>query len=64
MVAAPGAYLNKISLTQHRRHAACTLGRMARYGLVARARWGVCQINRYHLELMALRRVGRPDRGD
>jgi hypothetical protein len=64
LVAALSAYLNKIGLTQHHRYAACTLGRMAHYDLVARAKRGVYQINRYHPELMAIRRVGRPVRGD
>ena len=59
-VAALTAYLEKIGLTQHRRYAACTLGRMARYGLLARARRGLYRINRYHPELMAIRKVGRP----
>jgi len=58
-VSALTAYLKKIGLTQHRRYAACTLGRMARYGLVARARRGLYRINRYHPELMVIRRVGR-----
>jgi hypothetical protein len=52
-VAALSVFLNKIGLTQHRRYAACTLGRMAHYGLVARAKREVHQINRYHPELMA-----------
>jgi hypothetical protein len=32
---------------------------MARSGLVARARRGLYRINRYHPELMAIRKVGR-----
>ena len=54
-VAALTEYLQAIGLTQHRRYAACTLARMAHYGLVARARRGLYRINRYHPELMALR---------
>ena len=63
-VAALTAYLERVGLTQHRRYAACTLGRMAHYGLVARARRGLYRINRYHPELMAIRKVGRPDPPD
>ncbi len=63
-VAALTAYLKKIGLTQHRRYAACTLARMARCGLVARARRGLYRINRYHPELMAIRKVGRAGRPD
>ncbi len=48
-------------LAQHRRYAACTLARMTRSGLVARARRGLYRINRHHPELMAIRKVGRPD---
>ncbi len=64
VVAALTAYLQRIGLTQHRRYAACTLGRMARSGLVARARRGLYRVNRYHPELMAIRKVGRPDPPD
>ena len=63
-VAALTAYLKGIGLTQHRRYAACTLGRMVQHGLVARARRGLYRINRYHPELMAVRRVGRPEAPD
>ncbi len=48
-------------LAQHRRYAACTLGRMVHLGLLTRARRGLYRINRYHPELMAIRKAGRPD---
>ncbi len=47
-------------MTRHRRYAACTLNRMTRQGLVARAKKAVYRINRFHPELMAIRKVGRP----
>ncbi|MHA1528463.1 MAG: hypothetical protein ACTSVG_05555 [Alphaproteobacteria bacterium] len=57
-------YLKAIGLTRHRRCAACTLGRMVQYGLPSRVKRGLCRINRYHPELMAIGKVERPEAPD
>ncbi len=53
--AAVQEHLNAAGLTTLRAHAATTLGRFIRHGIVARVRRGVYRINRFHPELLAMR---------
>lgn len=54
-VAALNEHLAALGLPTVRAHAAITLARFTRHGIVARVRRGVYTVNRFHPELMALR---------
>ena len=54
-VPALNEHLRGLGLAHVRTHAAITLGRYARHGIVSRVRRGVYRVNRYHPELMAMR---------
>lgn len=56
--AAVQEHLAAAGLTTLRAHAAITLARFMRHGLVARVRRGVYRINRFHPELLAMRQGG------
>ena len=53
--AAVEEHLAAAGLTTLRAHAATTLGRFMKHGIVARVRRGVYRINRFHPELLAMR---------
>ena len=54
-VAALNEHVAALGLPTVRAHAAITLARFTRHGIVARVRRGVYRINRFHPELLALR---------
>lgn len=54
-VAAINEHLGAAGLTTIRSHAAITLARFTRHGIVSRLRRGVYHINRFHPELLSLR---------